>query len=296
MGVKRGMNTAGCNDHEMSDASGQYDPETIKRGIEGIFDRGADTYDQVGVDFFTPAAHDLVARADLRPGERVLDLGTGRGAVLFAAADAIGAGGRAVGLDLSGRMVELTAAEAAARGLQQVTVVRGDAERPDFPDGCFDAIVIGLAIFMLPDAAAAVARYRDLLGDNGRLCFSTFGAQDPNFDAGMTAFGAFVRGDMSQRRDRQGPFGSREGITELLTASGFQPPVIDEVTYESRFADADHWVSWVWSHGGRFTVERIAEDDLAAATAAAKAAFEPARAPSGDYVISTEIRFTVARR
>jgi ubiquinone/menaquinone biosynthesis C-methylase UbiE len=98
-------------------SSGPHDPETIKRGIQGIFDRGADTYGQVGVDFFTPAARDLVARADLQPGDRVLDLGTGRGAVLFAAADPVGPSGRAVGVDLSGRMVELTAGEAAARGL-----------------------------------------------------------------------------------------------------------------------------------------------------------------------------------
>lgn len=273
-----------------------YDPHTIKRGIEGVFDRGAETYDQIGVDFFTPAARDLVARADLQPGERVLDLGTGRGAVLFAAADAVGPDGRAVGIDLSGRMVELTAADAAARGLQHVTVVQGDAERPRFADGSFDAILIGLAIFMLPDAAGALPRYRDLVGAEGRLCFTTFGTQDPNFDAAMKAFGEFVPGDPPPRGDRQGPLGSRAGIAELLAAAGFATTAIDEVSYESRFADADHWVSWVWSHGGRFTLERIPAETLDEATAAAKAAFEAARSPVGDYVIRTEIRFTVARR
>lgn len=280
----------------MSGANQQYDAETIKRGIEGVFDRGADTYDQVGVDFFTPAARDLVAHATLQPGERVLDVGTGRGAVLFEAAAQVGPTGRAVGIDLSSRMVELTAAEAAARGLQHVSVVQGDAEQPNFADGSFDAILGGLVFFMLPDPPAAMAKCADLLVPGGRLCFSVFGKQDANFEAGMKAFGAFVPGSIPPHSERQGQFNSREGITDLVTSGGLTAPRFKEISYESRFADADHWISWVWSHGGRFTLERIPEEKLDEATEAAKAAFEPARTPTGDYVINTEIRYTVAHR
>lgn len=269
------------------------DPQTIKRGIGDAFDRGADSYDQVGVDFFTPAARDLVARAKLQPGERVLDVGTGRGAALFEAAAHVGPTGRAVGIDLSNRMVELTAAEAAARGLQHVSVVRGDAEQPDFADASFDAIFGALVLFMLPDVTAALASYVRLLAPGGRLCFSTFGTPDPNFDAAMKAFGRFVPGGGPPRSDRQGKLGSRDGIVELLTMNGFAEPATDEVSYPSRFADADHWVSWLWSHGSRLLLERIPDETLEEATAAGKAAFEPARTPAGDYLINTEIRFTV---
>ena len=282
-----------CHDRDVSSAA--FDPETIKRGIAGVFDRGAEFYDQVGVDFFAPAARDLVARASLQPGERVLDLGTGRGAVLFPAAQAVGPTGRVVGIDLSGRMVELAEADAAARGLQHVTVMQGDAEHPEFGDGSFDAVLAGLALFMLPDAASAVGRYAGLLTGGGRLCFTTFGQSDPNFDAAMRALGSFVPGGLPPRSDRQGALGSRHGITDLLTNRGFAPPAIDEITYESRFADFDHWLTWVWSHGGRFTLERIPAERLDDATNAAKATFEPARTPAGDYLIRTEIRFTVAR-
>ena len=276
--------------------SGQYDPATIKRGVEGIFDRGADTYDQIGVDFFTPAAHALVAHADLQPGERVLDVGTGRGAVLFEAATRVGADGRVVGIDLSSRMIELTAAEAAARGLQQVSVAQGDAEQPDFADDSFDVILGGLVLFLLPNPPAALSAYRKLLVPGGRLCFSTFGTQDANFEAGMKAFGGFVPDGMPPRGDRQGALASREGIAELLGANGFESPRFAQFSFETRFADADQWVSWVWSHGGRYTVERVPADQLDEATAAAKAAFEPARTPTGDYLINTEIRLTLAHR
>ena len=52
-----------------------------KQTTADVFDRAAEMYDQLGVDFFTPMGRDLVGRAGLRPGERVLDLGAGRGAV-----------------------------------------------------------------------------------------------------------------------------------------------------------------------------------------------------------------------
>jgi hypothetical protein len=153
-----------------------------------------------------------------------------------------------------------------------------------------------LVLFMLPDPAAALANYRDLLVSAGRLCFSSFGKQDQSFDAGMKAFGEYVLGDLPTRNLGQSPFNSREGITELLTTNGFVEPTFKEVSYESRFADPDHWVSWVWSHGGRFTLERIPKEKLDEATAAAMAAFEPARTPNGGYLINTEIRYTVANR
>jgi ubiquinone/menaquinone biosynthesis C-methylase UbiE len=271
------------------------DPETIKRGVAAVFDRGADAYDHVGVDFFTPPARDLVARAGLREGERVLDVGTGRGAVLFAAAEAVGPSGRAVGIDLSPRMAELTQAEAKARGLEQVTTLQGDAERPDFADASFDAVLAGLVIFFLPNAAAALQRYRALLTPEGRLGFTTFGPQDVNFDGAMRVLGQYIPGDPPDRGQRQGPFRFREGIVQILTENGFGHPQIDEMTYESRFTDADHWLTWIWSHGGRYTLERVPAERLDEATTAAKAAFESARTPAGDYAIYTQIRFTIAR-
>jgi ubiquinone/menaquinone biosynthesis C-methylase UbiE len=272
----------------------QPDPETVKATIAGVFDRGADVYDQIGVDFFTPPARDLVTRAALRPGERVLDVGTGRGAVLFAAARAVGPSGRVVGIDLAERMAELTQAEAAARGFEHVTVAKGDAERPDFPDASFDAVLAGLVIFFLPDAGGALTRYRELLASEGRLAFTTFGKSDENHEAAMKAIGGFAA-DGAQRRPGSSPFGSRDGIAELLAQHGFAPRTIDEATYESSFADPDHFISWVWSHGGRHALEAVPADRLDDATAAARAAIEAARTPAGDYVIRTEIRFTTAR-
>jgi SAM-dependent methyltransferase len=226
-------------------------------------------------------------------GERVLDVGCGRGATLFAAAEAVGPSGWVIGTDLAEHMVALTAAEAAP--LEQVTVLVDDAEAPDFPEAWFSAILAGLVIFFLPDPAAALRRYAHLLAPGGRLGFSTFGAQDPNFEAAMRVIGSFVPHALPPRDERQGPFGSVEGIRDLLDRCGFDPPEITERTYVTRFRDPDEWLSWVWSHGGRATLERVPGTRMDEAEAAARAAFEPARTEAGDYAIRTTIRFTVAR-
>ena len=84
------------------------------QGPAGVFDRAADTYDAVGVPWFQPIALRLVTELAVQPGERVLDIGCGRGAALFPLAEAAGPAGSVVGIDLSPRMVELTAADATA--------------------------------------------------------------------------------------------------------------------------------------------------------------------------------------
>jgi len=63
----------------------------------------------------------------------------------------------------------------------------------------------------------------------------------------------------------------------------------------SRFRDADHWLRWVWSHGGRAVLERVPAEAMDAATEAAFAALEPARAEDGGFVLHTPIRLTRAQ-
>ena len=144
--------------------------------IVGVFDRAADMYDAVGVPWFGPIAAGLVAELDVRPGERVLDIGCGRGAALRPLALATGPGGRAVGIDLAPRMVELTARDLAA--YPQVEVVVGDAGAPGFPAASFDVVAASLVVFFLPDPAAALEAWTGLLAPGGRLGVTTVGAQD----------------------------------------------------------------------------------------------------------------------
>src|SRR3954453_8437697 len=103
--------------------------------VAALFDRSADTYDDVGVEWFRPIARGLVDELAPQAGGGVLDVGCGRGgatAPLARAgpataplARAVGASGHVLGIDLSARMVELTAADLA--DLPQVEIRLADA-------------------------------------------------------------------------------------------------------------------------------------------------------------------------
>ncbi len=82
-----------------------------KEQVAGLYSRVATTYGRIGPDVFAPFGRWLVAHTNLSPGERVLDVATGRGAALFAAAEKVGSAGFVVGIDLAEQMVQAIAAD-----------------------------------------------------------------------------------------------------------------------------------------------------------------------------------------
>lgn len=143
-----------------------------------VFDRAAMTYDAVGVDFFSTVGRILVEDAGIRAGERVLDLGCGRGAVLFPAAERVGPEGSVTGVDLAPTMVQLTAQDAHERGLDHVMVQVMDVQEPSLPEHSYDVVTAYLVVFFLPDPPAALEAWRRLLVPGGRLAMTTFAGDD----------------------------------------------------------------------------------------------------------------------
>jgi ubiquinone/menaquinone biosynthesis C-methylase UbiE len=271
-------------------------PEQIKAGIAGVFDRSAETYDSVGVEYFTAFGRRLVGHAALRPGERVLDLGCGRGAVTFAAAEAVGPGGEVLALDLAPGMVRRTAGEAAARGLGQVTVRVGDAEAPDVPEGAaYDAVLLGLVIFFLPDPRGALATYRGLLRDGGRLAMTTF---PPQPDGGWGRVGKvlqrYLPGSRNVARPDEGPLASPEALAATLRDLGFADARSETESFDTAFRDLDHWWQWAWSHGQRAALERVPEGDLDALRAECYAILRGECDDTGALRLRQYVTYTVA--
>ena len=103
-----------------------------KQRVAGVFGRSAETYDRVGPSMFVPVGRRLVALAQLPAGATVLDVATGRGAVLFAAAEQVGPQGRVIGIDLAEAMVQETATDIRRQGLANAAVRPMDAEQDEF--------------------------------------------------------------------------------------------------------------------------------------------------------------------
>src|SRR6516225_1980 len=110
-----------------------------------------------------------VAVAALRPGETVLDLGSGGGIDVLLSARRVGPGGRAYGLDAAPEMVELARANAAAAGAENAEFLRGGIEDIPLPDGQVDVVISNCVINLSADKPRVLAEAFRVLRPGGRL-------------------------------------------------------------------------------------------------------------------------------
>ena len=143
-----------------------------KAMTRALFNAVSPEYD-AGPGCFAHFGRRLVEAADVRAGHRVLDVASGRGAVLFPAAERAGPEGHVVGIDIAEEMASRTNEEAGRRGLAaRVTV--GDAEKLDFPDASFDRVLCGFGLMFFPDQDRALQEMRRVLKPGGKLALTTW--------------------------------------------------------------------------------------------------------------------------
>jgi ubiquinone/menaquinone biosynthesis C-methylase UbiE len=273
------------------------DADQVRQAIAGVFDRSSETYDAVGVAFFTTFAHQLLADVKLAPGERVLDVGCGRGAVLFPAAERVGESGSVLGIDLSPVMIERTAGDIRDQGLTNVSVAVMDAERPTLNDTAFDVVLAAFVAFFLPDPIAGLRAWHDLLVPGGRIGLATFGDDDPRWDGVRAVFRPFVPPAMVWAAvNPANPFASTENFDRTMASVGFTGVSSVMRQHLIRYADPEQWISWSWSHGQRLFWELVPEDRRQEVRDSVLAALEPLREADGGLVMVQNVRYTVAGR
>lgn len=133
-----------------------------------------------------------VAVADLHPGERVLDLGSGGGIDVLLSARRVGPGGYAYGVDMTDEMLDLARANAAAAGASNVEFVKGTIEDVPLPDGSVDVVISNCVINLSAHKPAVLAEMFRVLAPGGRIGISDVVAEDHLTAADRTQRGSFV--------------------------------------------------------------------------------------------------------
>ena len=154
------------------------------------------------------------AIAALKPGETVLDLGSGGGFDCFLAARQVGPTGRVIGVDMTPQMIHLARENARKAGFTNVEFRLGEIEHLPVADASVDVILSNCVINLSPDKPAVYREAFRVLKPGGRLAISDTVATAPLPES--------VRNDLNLLAACVAGSETVENLEAILKASGFQ--------------------------------------------------------------------------
>ena len=183
--------------------------------------------------FFVPAiampvSGELLRRAALQPGTRVLDIACGTGVITRAAAEQVGPTGLVTGIDIAPDMLAVAKATPAAGA--PITWQEADAGALPLPDRSYDLALCQMGLMFIEDRAGVLAEVRRVLTAGGRMVINTPGRIHPVFEAMEQAIvdnlnpnlGAFVTTVFSMH--------DPSALASLMREAGFTKVVSEEYT------------------------------------------------------------------
>lgn len=169
------------------------EPEALDESFgAGLYDAGQ--HDEIPVEALAASlgCGNPTAVADLHPGERVLDLGSGGGIDVLLSARRVGETGFAYGVDMTEEMLELARDNATKAGATNVEFLKGTIEDVPLPDASVNVVISNCVINLSTDKPTVLAEMFRVLTPGGRIGLSDVVAEDHLTSADRAERGSYA--------------------------------------------------------------------------------------------------------
>jgi len=180
----------------------------------------------------TPVSGELLGTADLRAGERVLDVACGTGLIARLAAEQVGPSGSVTGLDLAAEMIDVarTITAPTARPIEWHV---GDATALLLPDNSYDVVLCQMGLMFIEVRELALAEMRRVLAPGGRLVVNTPGAIQPVFQLMEQAIVDHISPELAGFVGAIFSMHDPDAVADLLRRAGLGE--VSSATYTAQF-------------------------------------------------------------
>jgi SAM-dependent methyltransferase len=212
----------------------------------------AEIYDEKFVPaLFGPWGPVVSNAAGVAPGEAVLDVACGTGALTLAAAAIVGPDGHVTGLDANPEMLAV-----ARRKTSEIDWREGVAENLPFDDASFDAVVSQFAFMFFDDHPRALSEMTRVLKPGGRLAVAVCGAleRSPGYAAFATLLDRLFGEEVGNSFRAPFVLGNADNLARIAAAAGIEGASVQERNGTVRFKSIAELVATeracVWTLGG----------------------------------------------
>ena len=186
---------------------------------------------------FVPA---ILQAAQIKPGDRVLDVATGSGEAAVLAVPAVGESGLVVGADIAPAMLRPARSRLTVPAFQPVVA---DGQVLPFPDGIFDAVICQLGLQFFPDPGQGLAEFRRVLRKGGwaAACVVSAPERAPMWGVLADAVSRYLPGQRDQLH-LSFALADPEKLERIFVSAGFQAVRVQrEIREDETDSFADYW-------------------------------------------------------